>query len=131
MPAPSPLGDPGADHSITGGARAPSGDCLRVLPRLRVQGRPHIYASWARTLADYGTWDFYKKAGFSAYPPGYLYLLWPIGLLSKLIAPGEPASVAIGLIKLPPILSDIAVGAVLYSLVSGWARPSRRAEALG
>jgi len=91
----------------------------------------NIYASWARTLADYGTWDFYKKAGFSAYPPGYLYLLWPIGLLSKLIAPGEPASVAIGLIKLPPILSDIAVGAVLYSLVSGWARPSRRAEALG
>jgi len=91
----------------------------------------NTYASWARTLADFGTWDFYKNAGFSDYPPGYLYLLWPIGLLSKLLAPGDPASVAFGLIKLPPILIDMAVGAVLYSLVSGWARPGRRAEALG
>lgn len=91
----------------------------------------NTYTSWALTLAEHGPGGFYANAGFSDYPPGYLYLLWPIGLLSKLLAPGDPASVAMGLIKLPPILIDLAVGALLYFLVSGWARPGRRAEGLG
>ena len=89
------------------------------------------YTSWALTLADHGASGFYANVGFSDYPPGYMYVLLPIGLLAKLLAPGDPASVAQTLIKVPPILVDMLVGALLYFLVSGWARPGRRAEALG
>ncbi len=39
-------------------------------------------------------------------------------------------SLATALIKIPPMLLDIAVGYVLYRLVLGWAWPGRRAEAL-
>ena len=41
------------------------------------------YAAWANTLAQYGPGGFYANAGFADYPPGYLLLLWPIGLIAQ------------------------------------------------
>jgi dolichyl-phosphate-mannose-protein mannosyltransferase len=89
------------------------------------------YTSWALTLANQGPGGFYAHAGFTDYPPAYLYVMWPVGLLAKLFSPGDPAGVAQALIKVPPILVDLAVGALLYFLVSAWSRPGRRAEAFG
>ena len=43
-------------------------------------------------------------------------------------SPADPVGVASALIKLPPILIDMAVGYVLYRLVKGWAWPGRSAE---
>ncbi|MBA3626714.1 MAG: hypothetical protein H0W60_03120, partial [Chloroflexi bacterium] len=45
------------------------------------------FSSWARTLADFGPGGFYANAGFADYPPGYLYVLWAVGLLGDLFAP--------------------------------------------
>ncbi len=86
------------------------------------------YASWAMTLAEHGPGGFYASAGFADYPPAYLYLLWPVGLLAR--GASDPGAMAADLVKLPPILLDLAVGYVLYRLVRGWAWPSRRAEAM-
>ncbi len=86
------------------------------------------YASWALTLGEHGADGFYANAGFADYPPAYLYLLWPIGLLASQAS--DPAAMASDLIKLPPILLDLAVGYVIYRLVLGWAWPGRRAEAM-
>jgi len=36
------------------------------------------YTSWALTLGTHGPAAFYANAGFSDYPPGYFYVLWPI-----------------------------------------------------
>ncbi len=49
------------------------------------------YASWALTLGEHGPGGFYANAGFSDYPPGYLYLLWPIGLLARGAADPRPS----------------------------------------
>ncbi len=78
------------------------------------------YAAWANTLAQYGPAGFYANAGFADYPPGYLLLLWPIGLIAQ---SGGLGMATEDLIKIPPILIDVAVGLVLYLLVKGWARP--------
>ena len=86
------------------------------------------YASWALTLAEHGPAGFYANAGFADYPPAYLYLLWPIGLLANQAA--DPTAAASGLLKLPPMLLDLAVGYTLYRLVLGWAWPGRRAETM-
>ena len=88
------------------------------------------YASWSLTLADHGPMGFYASAGFADYPPAYLYVLWPIGLLAEALGSGNAGGLASGLIKLPPMLMDIAVGYLLYRLVLGWTWPGRRAEAL-
>ena len=86
------------------------------------------YISWALTLGEHGPAGFYANAGFSDYPPAYLYLLWPLGLLAA--DSGDAIGTAAGLVKLPAILLDIAVGYVIYRLVLGWTWPGRRAEAL-
>lgn len=88
------------------------------------------YVSWALTMAREGPGGFYANAGFIDYPPGYLLVLWPIGLLSQALGGADPGAVATPLIKLPAMLADIGVGWLLYRLVLGWAWPSRRAEGL-
>lgn len=86
------------------------------------------FTSWALTLAEHGPGGFYEHAGFADYPPAYLYLLWPIGLLAGQAV--DAAALAGDLVKLPPILLDIAVSYVIYRLVLGWTWPGRRAEPL-
>ena len=82
------------------------------------------YAAWAATMAEYGPAGFYANAGFADYPPAYLYVLWLAGLLAG------PAGDASALIKLPPMLLDVAVAYVVYRLVRGWTWPGSRSEAL-
>src|SRR5918999_770988 len=82
------------------------------------------FVSWALTLADVGPGIFYASAGFADYPPGYLYVLWLVGLVANALAPlaaGDAGAVATTLIKLPPMLADVVVAFVLYRLVRGWA----------
>jgi hypothetical protein len=92
------------------------------------------FTSWAMTLAAHGPWGFYDNAGFADYPPGYLYVLWLVGGLGNLLAPlagGNAGAVAGALIKVPPMLADIAVGYLLYRLVRSWAGGRPDAERLG
>jgi dolichyl-phosphate-mannose-protein mannosyltransferase len=67
---------------------------------------------WATALAAHGPGSFYGSVSSANYPPGYLYILWPIGIL------GEPA-----LLKLPAILADIAIAALLYAGGTRWLGP--------
>jgi hypothetical protein len=60
---------------------------------------------WASSLAATGPGTFYASTPSANYPPLYLYVLWGIGLT------GEPA-----LLKLPAILADIGIGAVVFVL---------------
>jgi predicted membrane-bound dolichyl-phosphate-mannose-protein mannosyltransferase len=91
------------------------------------------FAAWALTLAEHGPGRFYDVAGFADYPPGYLYVLWLVGGLANAIADVVGASagaVAGGLIKLPPMLADVGIAALLYALVRRWAAPRADGERL-
>ena len=82
------------------------------------------FTSWALAMVAHGPGDFYANVGFADYPPGYLYVLWLIGGLGHLLAPlanGDPGAVTAALIKVPPMLADIVVGGVLFSIVRRWA----------
>lgn len=68
-----------------------------------------LFWQWATALADNGPGAFYASTGSANYPPLYLYVLWALGLT------GEPA-----LLKLPAMLADIGIGAILYALASRW-----------
>jgi predicted membrane-bound dolichyl-phosphate-mannose-protein mannosyltransferase len=85
-------------------------------------------------LGQHGPSSFYSTAGFADYPPGYLYVLWLIGGLGGLLAPfahGDGVAATAALIKLPPMLLDIAVGALLYYLVTRWRANRSDAQRLG
>src|SRR4051812_1959223 len=68
---------------------------------------------WAADLAKNGPWGFYDRPFFHDYTPGYLYVLWLVGIVGNLFG-------GIGdLIKIPPILADLAIGWVVWAMVRG------------
>jgi hypothetical protein len=62
---------------------------------------------WAQALASSGPGTFYSTVSSANYPPGYLYVLWLMGVI------GNPA-----LLKLPPMLADLGIAALVYALGS-------------
>ena len=66
---------------------------------------------WAHDLADNGLHGFYERPFFHDYTPGYLYVLWLVGIVGK--ATGNIGD----LIKIPPILADVALGWLVWSMV--------------
>ncbi len=94
-----------------------------LLPSSGFESDIATFSAWAAQLAQTGPGSFYATAGFADYPPGYMYVLWLVGVLGHILAPlaGNDANAAIAaLIKIPPILCDIAIGYVLYRIVKSW-----------
>lgn len=94
-----------------------------LLPGSGFESDIGTFTAWALNLAQNGPGTFYAGGGFADYPPGYLYVLWLLGGLGNLLAPfanGSAASATMALIKIPPILLDIAVGALLFHVVRSW-----------
>jgi len=68
-----------------------------------------LFWRWATSLAASGPGGFYTSTPTANYPPGYLYVLWVIGLI------GNP-----GLLKVPAMLADIGIAALVYALARRW-----------
>ena len=79
---------------------------------------------WADNLADAGLYGFYARDFFHDYTPGYLYVLWIVGGVGNFLG-------GVGdLIKIPPILADLALGYLVWSMVKELGG-SERAARLG
>jgi hypothetical protein len=66
---------------------------------------------WASDLAREGLHGFYERDFFHDYTPGYLYVLWLVGTVGNALG-------GIGdLIKIPPILADLATGYLVWSMI--------------
>ena len=71
------------------------------------------FAAWSGRLASGGPWHFYPRGAekfFVDYPPGYLYVLWVLGLAAKLAHNGFPP---VFWIKFPSILTDLGLAWVV------------------
>ncbi len=71
-----------------------------------------LFTKWALTMAQSGPGTFYQQAGTDSYPPVWLFLLWPIGIVGKGLAAisGAPATDVVRvLVKLPPVVADVLV----------------------
>jgi Gpi18-like mannosyltransferase len=66
---------------------------------------------WAENLAREGLSGFYERDFFHDYTPGYLYVLWLIGGVAQLFGSGVG-----DLIKVPPILADLALAWLVWSM---------------
>ena len=73
------------------------------------------FAVWGQRLASGGPGAFYEAGYFSDYPPGYLYVLWGLGLIGKLLAPLVGQDATPGLVKIPGILADAGVAWLLFA----------------
>ncbi len=80
---------------------------------------------WASNLASEGPFGFYDRDFFHDYTPGYLYVLWLVGVVGNVVG-------GVGdLIKIPPILADLAIGWLVWSMVRELGGRDRLALAAG
>ena len=83
----------------------------RLLPGSGFEVDLGAFRYWASNLASEGLNGFYDRDFFHDYTPGYLYVLWLVGLV------GQAAGGIGDLIKIPPILADLAIGWLAWSMV--------------
>ncbi len=84
----------------------------------------NAFQFWAANLAANGPHGFYDRDFFHDYTPGYLYVLWLIGVVGQVIG-----GVGVGLIKIPAILADLVIGWLVWSMLLELG--ARRSLALG
>lgn len=72
------------------------------------------FAAWAERMFHLGPQNFYSDTVFTDYPPGYMYLLYPVGALRALLNIEYGAAGHLILLKLPAIACDMACGLLLY-----------------
>ena len=112
--APAPEG--GADGYIY--VLVLAGACiLRILLSMRVRGYNTditCFEAWSERIFSTGLTGFYSEDFFCDYPPAYMLMLWPVALLRRLSGAGFNSSVHIFLIKLIPILCDLAAAHIVY-----------------
>lgn len=97
-----------------------------LLPDSGHLGDMRYYSRWITALVSVGPGDFYAKTAAN-YPPGYLYIFWLIGVVSRAIASvtgGDAQHIAVELIKIPPIFLDVGGGFLAYRIIKLWSGES-------
>src|ERR1700676_534576 len=80
------------------------------------------FEAWALTLAEYPLSDFFAKAGFADYPPGYFYVLWIVGHLYKLTVHSDPTCGILRIyVKVPGVVMDLVDAALIFAIVRRFA----------
>ncbi len=72
------------------------------------------FSFWADRIFQTGPGGFYSPEVFTDYPPGYMYLLYPIGALRSLLNIPYYSVPHLVLLRMPSILSDLGCGYLLY-----------------
>lgn len=90
---------------------------LRLLTAARSWGFQtdlNCFIYWADQIYKLGPGGFYSADFFSDYPPGYLYVLYPIGAVMNKAGLTYFGSAQLMLIRLPAILSDCISSILLH-----------------
>ena len=76
----------------------------------------NCFTAWASQAAEVGPWNFYTSGIWADYPPGYILVLWIVGLIGKLFGLASTSMGFVYLVKLPAILADLATAYLVYRL---------------
>lgn len=79
----------------------------------------NCFFSWANRAVEVGFSGFYTTDVFTDYPPGYIYILYVVGLFQKFFGvQSYQDMMAVVLVKLPAILCDLAGGYVIFKIAA-------------
>jgi len=95
---------------------------LVIFPGQGLSSDLGFFESWATTLAKVGPGAFYATASSANYPPGYMYVLWLVGLIGSAFGSSAEHATLL-LLKIPAILADLALAAILYAAARRWFGP--------
>jgi dolichyl-phosphate-mannose-protein mannosyltransferase len=95
---------------------------LVIFPGQGLSSDLSFFESWATTLAKVGPGAFYATASSANYPPGYMYVLWLVGVIGNAFGSSSTQATLL-LLKIPAILADLALAAILYAAARRWFGP--------
>ena len=72
------------------------------------------FQAWSLRMADTTPLGFYSPDYFCDYPPGYMLLLWPVGLLLRAVMPLGNHALNLLVLKSIPLICDMVTVMVLY-----------------
>jgi len=83
------------------------------------------FSYWANRMFEIGPGGFYSPEVFTDYPPGYMYILYPIGAILSLLRIPYMSAAHLIILRLPAIFCDLFCGILLYrqakqSLSESW-----------
>ena len=78
------------------------------------------FSAWGQRMASLGPGGFYEEGYFADYPPGYLYVLWFLGIVGEALTPLVGQNATGGLVKIPGILADVGVAWLLFVIARRW-----------
>ena len=78
------------------------------------------FNAWGQRLASLGPAGFYEPGYFADYPPGYMYVLWLLGVVGGALTPLVGQNATGGLVKIPGILADVGVAWLLFVICRRW-----------
>jgi dolichyl-phosphate-mannose--protein O-mannosyl transferase/Gpi18-like mannosyltransferase len=85
----------------------------------------NTFVAWTLSLINNGLANFYAKTSFADYPPGYFYILAIFGHLWAPFRGMDPQYNLLRLVvKLPAVLADLGVGALIYTIGRRFAAPA-------
>ena len=80
------------------------------------------FESWSLTLAEHPLREFFAKAGFADYPPGYFFVLWLVGHAYASLVQADPTYGLLKIaVKLPGILMDLVDAWLIFAIVRRFA----------
>lgn len=82
------------------------------------------FSAWAQHAAEVGLPDFYISGMWADYPPGYIYVLYVIGLIGRVLGLSSTSAAFHFLVKLPAIFADLGCAYIVYRLA--WKQWSER-----
>ncbi|MEA4999156.1 MAG: phospholipid carrier-dependent glycosyltransferase [Candidatus Limiplasma sp.] len=71
------------------------------------------FSAWSLRMASEGPWGFYAPDFFCDYPPGYMLLLWPVGLVLQAVGYADTPTVRL-IIKAIPLIVDMVAALLLF-----------------
>lgn len=90
---------------------------LRLVIAMRVRGYYtdiNCFTSWSERMFTMGPLKFYDPEYFCDYPPGYMLMLWLVAALRRLLGIQTGGGAYLALLKLIPMLADIAAGVLAW-----------------
>lgn len=76
----------------------------------------NCFYAWSNMIFENGFGKFYYLDAFTDYPPGYMAILWVIAAIRHVFSIETVSTAGRILIKLVPMLSDIAAGFIIYKM---------------
>lgn len=76
------------------------------------------WIAWGERVLAVGPSRFYSDAIFADYAPGYFYVMWLTAAIKNAVLPGAGNGAYYFLYRLPPMISDLLTGALIFNIVA-------------